>query len=134
MLTITQLFLIVVSLLASSATARDGCRRCYGTLELGFADYTSKSVASDVAANALDGCATGNQYYLNPFNGEVCVQGKCMRWKITAAVYRYCGNGGKVNFQKSFSCSGAVCSTYTSLVMNCDKSVDCVGTCTADFC
>lgn len=136
MLSITKILFIWLSVLASSAMARNGCRRCYGKLTLGFRNAVSKSVASDVAANALDGCATGKQYALTAFTGAAgtCVLGECLKWVIDVTAYRYCGNGSKVIFEKAFSCSGAICATYTGLNMQCNKSVDCADKCDPPFC
>lgn len=140
MLSVIRLTFILLSLFAGRSAAYNGCRQCYGSLEVNFQTQVTQAQATNFMSSNLEGCATGNQIailgYSNPTND--CAVGasppRCKIWNISMRVWRYCGNGGVLKVNKVLQCFNNICSNFLNLDMTCTKSVGCIGKCDAAAC
>lgn len=145
MFAIAKLLLLLVSLFAYRAAAAGGCSQCSGTMSVNFNDFATRSMADQIVAGRLAGCATGKQYVITRVttNGG-CFNGAgvtgCKGYVYSLTVGRYCGIVSRVNKSQSsppfsLTCAtGGRCSVSTSLLMSCRPNIDCIGQCDAGNC
>lgn len=129
---------LIVSIFATLSVARKSCRQCFGSLEIHFGDYTTLDNVQTYVAGTFGMCATGRQYGMTSYTFDECITKNnaqaCKTWNLKYDAWRYCGNGGKVDYKRIGFCSGDVCADEDRLYMKCVKSVECVGDCKCSQC
>lgn len=147
--------LLLVIFLASRVKSRNGCRQCIGRQFLRFDNFKTQEHAIESFKVSIGQCATGNEYEFEVINlfdcrqpcltsitlpsGEVKCQTytgikECKAWTYGIKVWRYCGNGGIVNFSKGRQCLDYRRVARDDTILSCDKSVDCHGQCDCKQC
>lgn len=130
---------IVLTLLAATAVAANSCRQCDGMMTLDFKLPVTQDQVKRLAAVSLHGCATGDQYDIIGYSHRLVVcdfphVSACYEWKVHLKVWRYCGNGGMLDFTRNDFCSAGVCALEINLLLACDKSVTCATDCNMAQC
>lgn len=130
--------LLSLLLLAGQTLARNGCRRCQGTLTITFKEFVTSDEVREYVAGTIGTCATGKQYDIVRGFQKNCVtanfESSCKTFILDVKVWRYCGNGAHVLLKQNNVCVGQICMDSEALSLNCDKSVDCADTCHCNLC
>lgn len=134
----TQLFFIMLSVLAGSAVARNGCRQCRGQRTINFKNSVSIEDATAYLKFVLSDCATANEFDILGCSPSQCLDetmsALCKTYYFSLRIWRYCGNGGNIDFKQQNICHGNVCLNTDHLFMECTRSVDCRSKCTCSMC
>lgn len=140
MLTLPNAVYFLLLFCAGSTLARNGCRQCLGVQTIVFQDKVNYDVAVGILAKTIDDCATGNQYHIDGYANDELNCGlaggrlMCKVWRLNITVWRYCGNGGSVNRNLANETFNGTYCIKNSLVLTCDKSVNCANKCYANDC
>lgn len=130
--------LAIAAILAGNALARNGCRKCVGGQALNFQDFTTLDTVKAYLDGTLGNCATGGQYDITNIVPTVCdpkyKDPVCKSWKLDLTVWRYCGNGPKVDFDRGKTSVGNIHGTWDKLELTCNPSVDCASKCYCSSC
>lgn len=142
--------MLSILLLSCFALGRRGCRQCYGTHEVSFSAPGVKENAMAFMRNSIINCATGGDYDMLTIRGEECetlcrtfnsqlqcVEPgalACKRWVANLKVWRYCGNGGSLVFNRAPHTWAGLTSYEDTLDLTCYASVYCIGKCNCDHC
>lgn len=138
-------------LLACLAGADNSCRQCTGSQLLVFSKEVLENDAINFFETRFNKCATGPDYEITStsYSGCHCTDPdkvppykNCAQVGLTACtvyvfnlnVWRYCGNGGTVDFTKPSYCDGAICVTKDNLNLTCNRSVQCKSPCVCKDC
>lgn len=131
---IQKFALMFISILASRAVARHGCRRCTGIYSFYLDDFLTESQARIHLKESLGTCATGSEFWTQSLDSNTCDETsrdyRCKYWSFKIMVFRYCGNGGSVLRALQKVCGdeiGCFFRDYLSLI--CTQSVKCAGNC-----
>lgn len=132
-----KLAIVFLSLYAGHAAAKNSCRQCTGTSELGFTSFVTADQVKSYLGATLGKCATGGEYDLIPWNKSSCSPtnaNSCKIWLVDHQIWRYCGNGGEVKLYRSNISAAGVTADYDKFDLLCTKSVECHGTCDCAAC
>lgn len=138
MFELNRLVFVLFSLFSGVAIARNGCRQCHGNQVVLFTDYMSYEDFRNYVTGTVGLCATGDQYSMDQISSSNCISkggvSACKEWRASYQVWRYCGNGGKLDLRRVGICVGNVCGVDDQLSMSCVKSVDCASKCHCILC
>lgn len=141
---------LLFSLFAGQALSLNGCRQCSGTVTLTFPTWLDPPRAQHYFDERFSACAThsdytatkGARYQCQCTHGRYAgceakgVNDNCRQHTWTVQAWRYCGNGGKVDFNKNFVPQGFPTNQAFNfkVAMTCTHSVICKGDCNCSDC
>lgn len=143
----SSLLLFIFQVVAANSWS---CRQCVGGYHFVFSVPISEAKAREFLSAGLLNCATANQYDITQTEKGLC-DATCVRpgmppncapvnaplcreWFFHLKVWRYCGNGGKVFWNKDPHCTGNICTSADTLSLSCYASVNCIGKCNCKLC
>lgn len=122
-------FILAFAAFCFASIQPKSCRRCSGAYDTKLNRASLYDDAKKFVMATLNVCATGGEIALGVPTKLGCnAASLCTNWSWPITTWRWCGNGGKVSFDRPETCNGTLCGA-ANLQTTCNKSVVCHSEC-----